>query len=110
MAFNLAFTNVNITPYVDEIKNLSTNTTFQSFAPFTDVIGRDIFFTLIFALIGVGIHLGSKQNSTYTIAYFFGVTVFCAVLMSVFAVTFFGIITAFLGGGQLYKALVKKSQ
>lgn len=109
MVFNLAYTQVNITPYVDEIKNLSGNLVYSAFQTYTLILGVNIFWTFIFSMLGLGLFIGTKKNMLVTFAYFCGVTVICAGAMLPVAILILGFISAFMGASLLFKALVRKS-
>ena len=98
----------DISPYVDNLTNLSNNTLMKSFEVFFTGMGKDVFFTIIFSIIAIGILIQSKNNTTTLIIYLLAVDVFCAILLVPIALLVFGLVTAFLGGGALYKALVSK--
>ena len=99
---------MDINYYVDNLTNLSNNTLYKTFDVFFTGMGKDIFFTMIFAVLAIGIFVQSKHNLTTLIVYLLAVDVFCAVLIAPIALMVFGLITAFLGGGALYKSLVSK--
>lgn len=98
----------DVTPYVDNLTNLTNNTIYNMFDAFYSVFGKDVFWTVLFTIFGIGLLIYSKGNLTTLIIYLIAVDVFCAVLLMPVALLIFGLVTAFLGGGALYKAIVSK--
>jgi hypothetical protein len=94
--------------YIDNLTNLTNNTFYKAFDVFFTGFGKDIFFTILFSVIAIGILISSKHQTTTLIIYLLAVDVFCAVLLAPIALLVFGLVTAFLGGGALYRSLVSK--
>lgn len=95
-------------PYIDNLTNLTNNTLYKAFDVFFVGFGKEIFFTILFSVIAIGILISSKHQTTTLIIYLLAVDVFCAVLLMPIALLVFGLVTAFLGGGALYRSLVSK--
>lgn len=98
----------DIQPWVDNLTNLSNDTFMKSFETLWAGMGKDVFFTFVFSAIAIGLYIQSEHSIPIMVAYFFGIAVFCAVLVSPLAMMIFGLCGAFLGGGALYKSLVSK--
>jgi len=98
----------DVSPFLDNLTNLTNNTIYDMFDVFYSAFGKDIFWTLLFTIFGIGILLYSNGKTTTLIIYLIAVDVFCAILIMPIALLIFGLVTAFLGGGALYKAIVSK--
>ena len=93
-------------PWVQEMKD---NPFMFAFEPYGLLLGGlSYFFAFFFSVIGLGIYLGTRKSFPVTIAYFFFVFIFMAVLLPPTVLTFFGIIAALMTTSLLYYALVVK--
>lgn len=95
-------------PWIDNLTNLSNDTFYKALQQHGNIIGMDIFFTLLFGILGVGIFIASERNIAITFAYFLMMTAFMAATIHPTATLVFGIVMAFLGAGPIFRALVKK--
>ena len=100
--------NANIDPFLNNLTNISNNTFYKVIHVFSDKIGSEILFSLIFSILTIGAYIQSEGNSVTSLALLLVFTVICGVLLSSIMSIIFSIFIAILMTDILYKSWVSR--